>query len=624
MINDTDAEGNQQMVTPQVTSIPGKGTLTLFADGSYEFVPVNGFVGPVDFPYEVTDNDPFNPAFAMATLHILVQPPPTKVSGFMWEDLNGNGIQDTGEPGIEGLLIVLYDLSDNVIAATETDANGLYTFNGVEGDQYYYISVQNVDPDFTLTTPNAGSNDEIDSDLDELFGTFSSGLLFVENDECEEVDGGFYVCSIIGDLVWFDTNENDVADPTENGINGLIVNLYRLINGSYQLVQTTVTAHKPGTPSDDGWYNFCAPAGTYYIEVVMPPLGLVQTVPNVGNNEEIDSDLTNAFGVGTTSSFVHFDGVDKLDLGAGFYPMATVGNRVWHDSNDNGFQDDGEDNVANVLVEVFEAGTGNKVAESTTNYSGIYSIEYLQKKDYYLKFSPPNGYGFTIPNTGGESVDSDVDHSFGYKTTAAYSMQPGQNYINVDAGLKFGVLPVEWLSINAEYRGDFNLVSWRTATEINSDLFIIERKSEAGSEFEVIGEVDAAGESVEIRSYAFKDYDVRPGMYYYRIKQLDKDGKFEYSDIVSVEVGRKENLITLAPNPARDKSILNLSLNSGSEVLIKVVDNNGRLIRSYTIEESNGDRQESTIEIEDLPVGVYMVHIHQSDFNMVKRLIIIR
>jgi len=73
-INDSDPEGNAQTVTPQNTTVAGKGTLVLSANGDYSFTPVINFTGPVDFPYTTTDNGT-PAASAMATLHILVQPP---------------------------------------------------------------------------------------------------------------------------------------------------------------------------------------------------------------------------------------------------------------------------------------------------------------------------------------------------------------------------------------------------------------------------------------------------------------------------------------------------------------------------------------------------------------------
>ena len=71
--NDTDPEGNFQTVTTQNTTVPGKGTLILAADGNYLFIPETGFAGPVDFPYTTCDNG-IPVACATATLHILVKP----------------------------------------------------------------------------------------------------------------------------------------------------------------------------------------------------------------------------------------------------------------------------------------------------------------------------------------------------------------------------------------------------------------------------------------------------------------------------------------------------------------------------------------------------------------------
>ncbi len=555
------------------------------------------------------------------------------IGDFVWHDTDGDGVQDPNEPGIEDVMVLLYNEDNELIQVTITESDGSYLFPDVYPDTYYIVFV---DPDgFESTFPNT-TDDENDSDITNFVFTEEGSttdlfdVVFGQEDDLS-FDAGYYMCVPIGELVWYDVSEDDIKDPTENGINGLEVKLYRFDGAGYVLWEETVTGHKPGTPSDDGYYKFCAPPGTYYIEMIMPPIGLVQAQSNAINNlpltnpneSVVDSDLTNNFGQTTTASFTVSSGDQLCNIGAGFYPMATVGNRVWEDSNENGYQDDGEADVANVLVEAFEVASGNKIAESTTNSSGIYKIEYLKKEDYYLKFTPPNGYGFTIPNVGGESVDSDVDHSYGFRTTSAYSMEPGENYINVDAGLKFGVLPVVWASVDAEHKGDHNLVTWETASEVNTDVFVVERSLDDGFKFEAIGEVAAAGESVVIRSYEFKDGDVRPGTYYYRIKQVDKDGKFEYSDIVSVNIASNGNLITLAPNPAHGKSILSIDLESGKETSVKIFGSDGRLIKTYDLEADSGNGISTTIEINDLPTGIYSVSINQGTFKDVRKLIII-
>ena len=129
--------------------------------------------------------------------------------------------------------------------------------------------------------------------------------------------------------MWFDYNENDIADDSENGINGIKVELFRLVNGSWVLWDNTITGHQPGTPSDDGYFKFCAAPGTYHLRFVNPPDKLVSAVPNFGIDEEIDSDITGAFGAGTTDMFTIESGDEKCDIGAGFYKMGSIGDFVW-------------------------------------------------------------------------------------------------------------------------------------------------------------------------------------------------------------------------------------------------------------------------------------------------------
>jgi hypothetical protein len=301
-----------------------------------------------------------------------------------------------------------------------------------------------------------------------------------------DVDAGFYRCVPVGDLVWYDINKNDIWNTNENGINNIEVRLWRNHFGSWLLWNVAYTGPKPGSPSDDGYFNFCAPPGQYYCEVIMPPLGLVRAKPNVGNNEEIDSDLTNAFGNATSDVFNLVSGTSKQDFGAGFYPMAVAGNLVWRDDNLNGVQDVGEGKVSGVKVEAYDATSGQKLAETVTNSDGVYKIDYLEKRDIYMKFTPPAGFGATYPRMSADDVDSDVDHTYGLYTTRMFSMQSGVNNPNIDMGLAFGVLPVDWVDVSVSNVSNGHLVSWITAREVNVSHYIVERKLDIEKDFKVI------------------------------------------------------------------------------------------------------------------------------------------
>ena len=98
------------------------------------------------------------------------------------------------------------------------------------------------------------------------------------------------------------------------------VELYREENGPYTLFGTE-NRPKAHSPSSDGYFSFCVPPGNHYIKVIMPPYGLVNARANIGNNEEIDSDIDHSNGKGTTPVFYVSEGQNRTQFGAGYYPM---------------------------------------------------------------------------------------------------------------------------------------------------------------------------------------------------------------------------------------------------------------------------------------------------------------
>lgn len=113
-------------------------------------------------------------------------------------------------------------------------------------------------------------------------------------------------------------------------------------------------------------------------------------------------------------------------------------------------------------------------------------------------------------------------------------------------------LPVSMLDFYAERRNDMVDLKWVTASETNNDFFTIERSID-GIRFNEIGTMAGAGNSNNVLSYLFIDQEPYHGIAYYRIKQTDFDGKFEYSGVVSIDFNNSEssaNAINIYPNPA--------------------------------------------------------------------------
>jgi len=96
------------------------------------------------------------------------------------------------------------------------------------------------------------------------------------------------------------------------------------------------------------------------------------------------------------------------------------------------------------------------------------------------------------------------------------------------------VLPIELITFEGSKYDRSNDLNWVTMTEINNDYFIVERSLD-GEQFEFLHEVEGAGTSSIINSYTFSDENFQPTINYYRLKQTDFDGKFTYSDLISID-----------------------------------------------------------------------------------------
>jgi len=172
-----------------------------------------------------------------------------------------------------------------------------------------------------------------------------------------------------------------------------------------------------------------------------------------------------------------------------------------------------------------------------------------------------------------------------------------------------GVLPVDFIDFTASYRDSKVFLSWSTATEFNNALYIIE-KSENGNEFYSIGSVKGVGSSEAEHSYAFSDLTSASvsGTLYYRIKQVDVDGKFDYSDVKSVKIQTLNSLkaVSFYPNPVKD--VVNLSLSNPADVILSysVFDNTGKQVLGG---KTAGASNKAELNLSALSHGQYIVSL---------------
>jgi hypothetical protein len=542
----------------------------------------------------------------------------TLVSGLAFVDANYDGIFNSNEVKLPNVKVKLYRKTtlSKLLQTVVTDASGKYIFDVIDVYGNYFIEFEKP-TDYSFTKSDIG-NDNFDSDVvNKIKGRTNAFQIIEGTKEIGNIDAGYYECTYVGDLVWYDIDTDDIADGTENGINGLEVEIYRNENGKFELFNKTKTGKKPNTGSEDGHFDFCVPPGQYYVKVIMPPYGLVEANPNKGNQEQYDSDITRAFGEGTTNSFNVNFGSDITDLGAGYYPMAQVGNLVWFDTNNDGSQDAGEEKLANVKVEAYNE-NNQLINSAITNMNGIYNIDYLGQQNYYLKFYPPPGMTPTVVSiTNNKETNSDIDHSNGLYTTQLISLSSGEIVNNIDGGFAFGVLPVNWKYFNGTVEYSSNSLNWATAAEHNSSHFIIERSLD-GVNYGEIGEVKSSNNSTGFE-YHFNDNSIEiKNNYYYRIKQVDYDGQSSFSEKIFLE----RNGITDYGFTFNNPSYNNLDIQF--EKLYKIED--GAVLKLYTADgklSSENLVSGTSIKFKNLSTGIYIIQFTVNNTSVNKKVIII-
>lgn len=163
-------------------------------------------------------------------------------------------------------------------------------------------------------------------------------------------------------------------------------------------------------------------------------------------------------------------------------------------------------------------------------------------------------------------------------------------------------LPVTWQDFSTEcLDNNAILVEWSTASEINSEVFILE-KSSNGLVFEPISEIPASGNSSITNTYNIVDYQ-KHALTYYRIQQIDYDGEYSYSKIISAHCSHIESEIILFPNPARD--IITISAPMIENTRFFTIQGNDV---THTVICIQQDDDTIIYNVSSLPKGTYYIH----------------
>ncbi len=396
----------------------------------------------------------------------------SSIGDFVWSDDNRNGLQDAGEPGIENVVVNLYDENDQLIATDNTNVDGIYGFEGLNPGMYY-IEIEY--PQDLTRTQNVSSDLSLNSDLTDANGEGTTDdFALISGTDNLDIDAGLGLAGAeIHGEVWLDIDGDEMQSSSDQLLSGIPVKLFNALNDQEE--SSTVT-------NQNGSYTFKpVDDGTYYVRFDITDT-LVFVTPAIGS-EDVDSDADGSNGIGTTEDITVTIGDVITNVDAGVEDgRSQISGEVFIDKNGDGFNEDTEVNLEAYTVNL-HAADGTIVKSVMANADGTYLIEDVGTGMYYLTFEVASDYEFTIADVAtDDTIDSDVTESIAMGSTELFTLgiQDAQVY---DAGV-------------------FILGSIGDFVWFDTDGNGLQDDGEPGVEFANLTILDMAGEAVDIANTA--------------------------------------------------------------------------------------------------------------------------
>lgn len=229
------------------------------------------------------------------------------------------------------------------------------------------------------------------------------------------------------------------------------------------------------------------------------------------------------------------------------------------------------------------------------------TIEWSGNNDFALSAGSSleliNGGELEIPSGG---CNSQKTMTFGGTTIATCNGNGSSlSFAEVNAMGGYGLLPVELTSFSVVQKSNIVEITWSTASEINNERFEVMHSTD-GRLFESIGSVDGFGTTIVAQNYSLIHKDYSKGNNYYKLKQIDFNGDFEYSNIQSISILSSID-VTVFPNPTTET--VQLAIPSDQTInLVTIFNTAGKVMKSW-------NQPTKSLEISDLENGYYIISV---------------
>jgi hypothetical protein len=313
-----------------------------------------------------------------------------------------------------------------------------------------------------------------------------------------------------------------------------------------------------------------------------------------------------------------------------------LGNLVWLDLNQNGLKDASEQGLAGVPLELTRDNDLDGYNDwdftpltTVTDINGNYSFSNLTAGRYKVTLAGiTNTYRLVSINAGEPDEDGDNNNngllqSTNYTTVNGgwITLLPQSEPTNDGDGnngnqtYDFAIypaapLPVKSVTLNLNYFSGTTNINWTTVNEVNVALFEVERSADNKNFEKVAFKIPQAAYNGDA-SYNITDVTGNnfTTVIYYRIKIVDKDGKYSYSNIAAVKVNTR-NAVSVWPNPFVNEIKVTYTAKGEEKVLIKITDNTGKLLKTQTFNCTAGNNKLSITGLTNLINGIYTVIVN--------------